>query len=151
MTPSEKGAEAEMTPSEEAYKQCEATPEEIAEAQALNPDLKPEQIAEKIAQMKDQVGRERCHECGQWSGGWVSFYESAMEPYTCLKCRFGGFDGMLQKIFEQCKEKGGIGHCWKCGSEIPLAGFWHLENINLECAKCNAKGGGSFRTIFSLN
>ena len=56
MTPSEKGAEAEMTPSEEAYKQCEATPEEIAEAQALNPDLKPEQIAEKIAQMKDQVG-----------------------------------------------------------------------------------------------
>jgi hypothetical protein len=36
-----------MTPSEEAYNQCEATPEEIAEAQALNPDLKPEQIAEK--------------------------------------------------------------------------------------------------------
>ncbi len=46
-----------MTPSEEAYKQCEATPEEIAEAQALNPDLKPEQIAEIIAQMKGQALR----------------------------------------------------------------------------------------------
>ena len=146
MTPSEKGAEAEMTPSEEAYKQCEATPEEIAEAQALNPGSETRANSRKNS-TDERLGRpgiHHCHECGQWSGGWVSFYESAMEPYTCLKCRFGGFDGMLQKIFEQCKEKGGIGHCWKCGSEIPLAGFWHLENINLECAKCNAKGGRFF-------
>ena len=94
-----------MTPSEEEYfKQCEATPEEIAEAQKLNPDMTREQLAEGIAQMKGSVGRERC-KFGQWSGGWVSDYEAMTEPYVCLKCKYGGFDGMLQEIFEMCKEK----------------------------------------------
>ena len=54
-----------MTPGEEEYyKQCEATPEEIAEAQKLRPDMTREQLAEGIAQMKGSVGCERC-KCGQ--------------------------------------------------------------------------------------
>jgi hypothetical protein len=135
-----------MTPSEEEhYTHFEATPEEIAEVQTTRPDLKPEQIAELISMLKGQVGRERCDKCGRLSGDWVSMWYEEKYPYTCLKCRYGGLDGMLQKIFEQCKEKGGIGHCWNCGSEIPLLfGLWHLENINLECAKCYAKGHANF-------